>query len=211
MKAICAITLSLSAMLIPGAYAAVTADQAAKLKSTLTPMGAERAGNADKTIPPWEGGYTKVPANYKNGDARTDLFADEKPLFSITAKNLDAYKSKLSAGAQALLQKYPTYRIDVYPTHRTAAAVGLQQFVHQCDARQAGRRRPRGGGCVRRGALSDPEGRLRSHPEPPLVLAGVLNDQQLQCMGRDFRRQAVVGLGGRAAPSAPLLRREGQP
>jgi len=122
MKAICAITLSLSAMLIPGAYAAVTADEAAKLKSTLTPMGAERAGNADKTIPPWEGGYTNVPANYKNGDARPDFFANEKPLFSITAKNLDAYKSKLSAGAQTLLQKYPTYRIDVYPTHRTAAA-----------------------------------------------------------------------------------------
>ncbi len=38
------------------ALAAVSADEAAKLKSSLTPVGAEKAGNAAGTIPAWDGG-----------------------------------------------------------------------------------------------------------------------------------------------------------
>jgi hypothetical protein len=61
------------AALIPlSAHAAVSADEAARLKTTLTPMGAERAGNKDGTIPAWDGGLTKAPAGYKNGDPRPD-------------------------------------------------------------------------------------------------------------------------------------------
>ncbi|VVN79055.1 DUF1329 domain-containing protein [Pseudomonas fluorescens] len=103
--------------------AAVTPEEAAKLKTTLTPMGAERAGNKDGSIPAWEGGYTTVPAGYKNGESRPDPFANEKPLFSITSKNMDSYGEKLTDGIKAMLKKYPdSYRLDVYPTHRTAAA-----------------------------------------------------------------------------------------
>ena len=29
----------------------------------LTPVGAERAGNADGSIPPWTGGLTEIPAD----------------------------------------------------------------------------------------------------------------------------------------------------
>jgi hypothetical protein len=105
-----------------GAVAAVTAEEAAKLKTTLTPMGAERAGNAEGTIPAWDGGYTKVPAGYKNGQHRPDFFAGEKAVVSIDSKNMEQYKGKLAAGVQAMLKKYPNFRIDVYPTHRTAAA-----------------------------------------------------------------------------------------
>ena len=104
------------------AQAAVTADEAAKLKTTLTPMGAERAGNKDGSIPAWDGGYTKVPAGYKSGEVRADPFAGEKPLFSITGKNMAQYADKLTEGEKGLLQKYPTFRLDVYPTHRSAAA-----------------------------------------------------------------------------------------
>jgi hypothetical protein len=46
------------------AYAAVSASEAAKLGKDLTMVGAEKAGNADKTIPAYEGGITKPPANY---------------------------------------------------------------------------------------------------------------------------------------------------
>ena len=106
----------------PSATAAVSAAQASKLKSTLTPLGAERAGNRDGTIPAWEGGYTKVWPGYQSGQTRPDPFADEKPLFRITASNMEQYADKLSDGVQALLRRYPTYRLDVYPTHRTAAA-----------------------------------------------------------------------------------------
>lgn len=102
--------------------AAVSAEEAAQLKTTLTPMGAEKAGNKDGSIPAWDGGYTKVDPKWKNGEPRPDPFANEKPLYSITAQNMGQYAEKLSDGDKTLLKKYPTFRIDVYPTHRTAAA-----------------------------------------------------------------------------------------
>ncbi|HEY3777659.1 MAG TPA: DUF1329 domain-containing protein [Rhizomicrobium sp.] len=104
------------------AAAAVSVEQAAQLKTALTPVGAERAGNKDGTIPPWTGGYTKTPTGYREGDMRADPFAGEKPLFSITAANYRTYADRLPVGAAALFRKYPDYRMDVYPTHRSAAA-----------------------------------------------------------------------------------------
>lgn len=115
--------LASSLLIAQGALAAVSADEAAKLKTTLTPLGAERAGNASGTIPAWDGGYTKVDPNFKNGGKRGDPFANEKPLYTITAQNMGQYSDQLSDGIKAMLKKYPeTYRLDVYPTHRTAAA-----------------------------------------------------------------------------------------
>lgn len=114
---------ALVAMTMAGAaLAAVTAEEAAKLKTTLTPFGAEKAGNKDGTIPAWDGGYTKVPAGYKSGEVRPDPFAGEKPMFSINAKNMAQYADKLTDGEKALMQKYPDFRMDIYPTHRSAAA-----------------------------------------------------------------------------------------
>lgn len=104
------------------ALAVVSADEAAKLKSELTPFGAEKAGNKDGTIPAWTGGLTSPTAGFKNGGRRPDPFASEKPLFSISAQNMDKYADKLTEGTKALLKKYPSFRVDVYPTHRTAAA-----------------------------------------------------------------------------------------
>nr|WP_298169907.1 DUF1329 domain-containing protein [uncultured Pseudomonas sp.] len=104
------------------ALAAVSPEEAAKLKTTLTPLGAERAGNEDGSIPAWTGGYTQAPADYKSGDVRPDFFAGEKPLYSITAENMEQYADKLTDGTKGLLQKYPDFRMDIYPTHRSAAA-----------------------------------------------------------------------------------------
>ena len=44
------------ALLHATSLAAVTAQQAQELGGTLTPVGAERAGNANGTIPAWSGG-----------------------------------------------------------------------------------------------------------------------------------------------------------
>lgn len=105
------------------AHAGVTAQEAARLKTDLTPLGAERAGNKDGSIPAWTGGYTTAIPGFKNGGRRGDPFASEKPLYSITAANMAEHASKLTEGTQALLKKYPqTFRVDVYKTHRTAAA-----------------------------------------------------------------------------------------
>jgi hypothetical protein len=105
-----------------GSAAAVSADEAKKLGTTLTAVGAEKAANKDGSIPEYQGGLTTPPAGYKKGDGiRPDPYASEKPLYSIDAKNMDKYADKLTEGVKALMKKYPSYRIDVYPTHRTVA------------------------------------------------------------------------------------------
>lgn len=124
----CGVALCVVSSLNPiVAQAAVSAEEAQQLKSSLTPMGAERAGNKEGTIPAWTGGELKVPADYKPGQRRADPYSNEKPLYSITAKNMAQYADKLSDGQKAMLQRYPAYRIDVYPTHRNAVA---PQFVY---------------------------------------------------------------------------------
>lgn len=121
--------------------AAVSTEEAAKLKTELTPFGAEKASNKDGSIPAWTGGYTTAIPGDKAGGKRGDPFKDEKPLFSITAKNVDQYADKLADGTKALFKKYPDYRIDVYPTHRTAAA---PQWVYDNTAKNATRAKMNG-------------------------------------------------------------------
>lgn len=105
------------------------------LGKSLTPLGAERAGNADKSIPAWDGGYTTVDPAYKKGGKRGDPFAADKPLFSITSKNMDQYADKLSDGVKEMFKRYPdTYRMDIYQTRRTAAA---PQWVYDNTAKNA--------------------------------------------------------------------------
>jgi len=116
----CAMSAATLPLTMPAA--AATAEEAAKLKTELTPLGGERAANKDGSIPAWEGGSTTALAGFKPGQQRPDPFAAEKPLYSITAKNMDQYAQPPTDGQTALLKKFPTYRIDVYPTHRTAAA-----------------------------------------------------------------------------------------
>jgi Protein of unknown function (DUF1329) len=104
------------------AYPGITAEEAKKLGTTLTPIGAEKAANKAGTIPEYTGGLTTAPAEYKPGDGiRPDPFAAEKPLSSIDAKNMAQHEANLTEGAKALMKAYPSYRIDVYKTHRTAA------------------------------------------------------------------------------------------
>ncbi|CAJ0896172.1 DUF1329 domain-containing protein [Ralstonia flatus] len=107
-------------------WAAVSADEAAQLRATLTPLGAEKAGNKDGTIPAWSGAYSAALPGAGNGKY-PDPFASEKPVLQITAQNMGQHAGKLTEGTMALLKKYPTFRVDVYPTHRTA---GAPQWVY---------------------------------------------------------------------------------
>ena len=111
------------------ARAAVSPEVAARLGTELTPVGAEMAGNADGTIPPYTGGLPQdfAPPGYVPGDAMLpDPFADERPLATITAQNMGQYKDKLTAVTQALLRRYPSFRVDLYPTHRTVPLAAHQ-------------------------------------------------------------------------------------
>jgi hypothetical protein len=117
-------TIAMLSLLATNALAKVSSADAAKLGKELTPIGAERAGNADGSIPEWTGGMTKAPTGYQGkGTTRIDPFADETPLFTITASNYSEYADKLTVGQQALFAKYPdTYKMPIYQSHRTAAA-----------------------------------------------------------------------------------------
>ncbi len=100
--------------------AAVSADEAAKLGTTLTPIGAEKAGNAAGTIPEWTGGLATDAAAVDGSGFLSNPFADEKPLFTITAQNVEQYKDNLTPGQIAMFQRYPdSYRMPVYTTHRS--------------------------------------------------------------------------------------------
>ena len=123
-KTIIALLAGVTLLAAGSAWAKVSPAEAEKLKGELTPFGAERAGNADGSIPAWEGGITGIPAgiNYKPGDFHPDPFKDDKVLYSITGKNVDQYTDNLSAGVVAQLKKYPEMRLDIYPTRRTASA-----------------------------------------------------------------------------------------
>jgi hypothetical protein len=116
--------LALAALaLTPLATRAVpSAEEAARLGTTLTEIGAERAGNADGSIPPYTGGLTTPPASYVPGSGkRPDPFAGERPILSIDGRAAAAHAARLSDGVRALLERYPDFRVDVYPTHRTVA------------------------------------------------------------------------------------------
>jgi hypothetical protein len=121
------------------AIGAASMGEAEALKGALTPMGAERAGNVAGTIPAWTGGYTQTDPNYRQGDKRPDPFAADKPLFSITAANVGEHAARLPEGVKALFAKYPTYRMDIYPTRRSAAA---PQYVYDNVFLNATRARP---------------------------------------------------------------------
>lgn len=114
--------LLLSAIASAPVYAKVSAEEAAKLGKELTPMGSEMKGSANGVIPPWSGGIMEPPACYDNSTFMCDPFAEDKPLFVITAENKDQYLDKLPAGLLAMLKTYPqSFRIPVYQTRRSAS------------------------------------------------------------------------------------------
>jgi len=106
----------------------------ARLGQDLTPVGAERAGNESGTIPAWTGGLAGSPPDWKVGDQRLDPFADDAPLFSIDASNVDVHAEKLSPGQIALIQRYDGYRMDVYPTRRSCA---FPDWIYEATRRNA--------------------------------------------------------------------------
>lgn len=92
--------------------------------SGLTPFGATLDGNAEGTIPAWEGGIQRPIAGYAGpGSMHANPYADDTVLYTVTAENLDQFAALLSPGLQAMLKRYPqSFRIPVYPSRRSHAA-----------------------------------------------------------------------------------------
>ena len=114
---VCAGALALAPFAVSAGVGA--AEAAALGGDRLTCNGAEKAGSASG-VATWTGRFkgswpgVKAKSGYEPGP-----YADEKPLFTITAANMAQYAARLSEGEKALLKKYPdTYRMNVYPSHR---------------------------------------------------------------------------------------------
>ncbi|POA18866.1 DUF1329 domain-containing protein [Pseudomonas sp. FW300-N1A1] len=107
-------------LLATGVMAAVPAAEADKLGKSLTPMGAEMAGNADGSIPTWKP-LAKNAGTVDSKGFLSNPYGSEQPLFTITAQNVDKYKDKLAPGQYAMFKRYPeTFKMPVYPSHRGA-------------------------------------------------------------------------------------------
>jgi hypothetical protein len=105
--------------LLPGiSIASVSPEEAKSLSNNLTFIGATKAGS-DNGIPEWKGSI-EPPKGYRSGEKLIDPFSVEKPLFVITADNMDQYKDQLTPGQQAMLKKYKNYKMPIYKTHRVA-------------------------------------------------------------------------------------------
>lgn len=116
MKPLWLIALLAISMISPVTLA-LDARDARRLQRDLTPVGAERVGNRDGSIPAWRADQLDDA-----GHARwMQTISDEEPQFHIRHSNLESYRDRLSAGVQALFERYPdTFSIPVYKTHRTA-------------------------------------------------------------------------------------------
>jgi len=84
-----------------------------------TPIGAEKAGNKDGTIPAWTGD-SKPASGWSPGKVRYNYWQhkDEKPLFVIDASNVDKYAKNLTPGQIQMLKTVKGYTMPVYPSHR---------------------------------------------------------------------------------------------
>jgi hypothetical protein len=121
-KTMCAIGVVAASVNAGNVMAKVSPEEAAKLGGELTPLGAKKAGNADGTIPAWTGGITEAPSGYVPGSGDyIDPYASDEILFTITKENMASYADKLSEGQKKMLTTYDTYKINVYPTHRSLA------------------------------------------------------------------------------------------
>ncbi len=138
------LTLAATLAGVTGAAAAgVSAAEAAKLGNELTPIGAIRAANSDGSIPEWKGQslFTDQQINLSRAELEEWRKNDPKKVrdlvyselekrkgeigdvitkqFTITAQNYKQYADKLTAGHQAMFEKYPGYTMPVYKTVRT--------------------------------------------------------------------------------------------
>lgn len=118
-----------AAAIVLAAQPAAAAEDVGRLGRDLTPLGGERAGNKDGTIPAWQDRSVLNPG-WSYGKPRGDFFRfkDDKPLFVIDAANADKYADTLTEGQKALLKTFRNYKLEVYPTHRHCSA---PDFVQQ--------------------------------------------------------------------------------
>jgi hypothetical protein len=147
------VMVSLVSLALLVALTVPLAQEGARLGTDLMPLGGEKAGNAAGTIPAWDGGITRPPAGYGPGKHYVDPFAGDKPLFTITQQTAGQYAAQLSEGHKAMLKTYPTFKMIVYPSRRSASA---PQRVYDATSQNVGRARLVNNGNGVEGAVGGP-------------------------------------------------------
>ena len=115
--------------------------------------------------------------------------ANDKPLFTITAGNMRQVQGQADRRAQAMLKKYPDYKMIVYPTHRSAAVPAAHLRRDQASAPPRRSSRPAATASIgaRRHSVPDPEERQRGDLEPRAALS---RRHVARCTGRRPRSRA---------------------
>jgi len=114
------------------------------LGTTLTPIGAQKEGNAAGTIPEWTGGLPTDAGQSLPNNFLESPYKNDQPEFVITAQNYQQYKDNLTPGQVALFERYPeTFKMPVYKTERS---VGFPQSVYDQVKATAGQAKLVNGG-----------------------------------------------------------------
>jgi len=189
MKKLTLISSAVALVLSCSVTAKITPEQAARLGNDLTPLGAEKAANADGSIPAWSGGITSAPAGYTVGMHHPDPFSDDKVLMAIDKSNFAEYKTFLSPGQIKLFEIYPdTYKMNIYQSRRTAS---YPQYVYDATKTIATKAElVEGGNGIVNAAIGIP------FPIPQNGLEAIWNHLLR------FRGVAASRNGGQAAPTA---------
>lgn len=91
---------SLALMLLASSVmAAVSPQQADQLGTSLTPLGAQKEGNANGSIPAWTGGLPKNAGQVGANGFLADPFASEKPLLSSLRRTPSSTRTSSAPGS----------------------------------------------------------------------------------------------------------------
>ena len=155
------------------AQAALTADQAKALGTTLTGVGAEKAGNKDGTIPAYTGGLTAAAGRLQGRRRhppeplcqRQAAAGDRRQEHGAACRQAD----RRHEGAAAAVPDVPRRRVPDAAQRRLPEVRARQHREDRADG-QDRQRRPLDRRRARRLPVPDPEGRLRGDVEPPGAL-----------------------------------------
>lgn len=118
MKTALRYTAAAACLIFAGAaFAKATPAEIARLGKDLTCAGADKAGNSDG-VAEFTGKWLGAPTGFSSAEPLKSPYANEKPLYVVTSKNMAQYAKFLSTGLQTMLKNYPDYALPVYPSHR---------------------------------------------------------------------------------------------
>jgi hypothetical protein len=120
---------------IPAMQAQAAAPDSALLKTKLTPLGAERAGNADGSIPPWTGGLAEPLLPETQPIDIGVVYGGDEAFQTVDKGNVAQFATLLTPGTQEMIRKFG-FSIKIFQTCRTAAA---PQYVYDNTAQNVTR------------------------------------------------------------------------